>query len=136
MIVTEEWLGRYLEIKKDLDLLVDKLQALDGWKTPKLSENPTRSSSNEGLDGIIIKRDRIYRQYLKELKEAYKVILEIETFIEQVKDPMTKSIIRKRYIQGLTWRDVGDQLGIGGAACYKRVQKVMGLDIDGNKGSC
>lgn len=136
MIVTEEWLGRYLEIKKDLDLLVDKLQALDGWKTPKLSENPARSSSNEGLDGIIIKRDKIYRRYLKELKEAYRVILEIETFIEQVKDPLTKSIIRKRYIQGLTWRNVGDQLGMDGAACFRRVQRVMGLDIDDNRGSC
>lgn len=59
MIVTMEWLERYLAIKEEMKDIKARLDAIDGWKSPRLSDNPSHASSNEGLNPIII-RGRSY----------------------------------------------------------------------------
>ena len=125
MIVTMEWLGRYLAIKEEIKDIKARLDAMDGWKSPRLSDNPSHTSSNEGLDPIIIRREKLYQKYLEKLAEGYEVVLEIETFVEEVKDPMTRTIIRLKYIDGMTWREVGEAVDLDYSACYRRVEQVV-----------
>ena len=121
MIVTMEWLGRYLAIKDEIKDIKARLDAMDGWKSPRLSDNPSHSSSNEGLDPIIIRREKFYRKYLEKLAEGQKIILEIEAFLEGVKDPETRTIIRIKYIDGLTWEEVGKVVHMHRTTCYRKV---------------
>lgn len=133
MIVTMEWLGRYLAIKEEIKDIKARLDAIDGWKSPRLSDNPSHASSNEGLDPIIIRREKLYRKYLEKLAEAREVVYEIVVFLEGVKDPTTRNIIRLKYIDGLTWREVGNCLGLDHSACYRRVEEILSGSPHNNK---
>lgn len=125
MIVTMEWLGRYLAIKEEIKDIKARLDAMDGWKSPRLSDNPSHTSSTEGLDPIIIRREKLYKKYLEKLAEGCEIVLEIETFLEDVKDPLTRTIIRLKYIDALTWREVGEAVNLDYSACYRRVEQVV-----------
>lgn len=125
MIVTMKWLERYLAIKDEIKDIESRLAAIDGWKTPKLSLNPMRTNSNEGLDELIIKRNKLYMKYLKKLSQGRKIVLEIEIFIEEVKDPLTRHIIRLKYIDGLSWREVGERVHLSHVSCYQKVKSVI-----------
>lgn len=123
--MTMEWLGRYLAIKEEIKDIKARLDAMDGWKSPRLSDNPSHASSTEGLDPIIIRREKLYRKYLEKLAEGQGVILEIETFVNEVPDPLARTIIRMKYIDGMTWREVGDAVGLYYSACYRRVDQAI-----------
>lgn len=134
MIVTMEWLGRYLAIKEEIKDIKARLDAMDGWKSPRLSDNPSHTSSTEGLDPIIIRREKLYRKYLEKLAEGQGVILEIETFVEEVADPLARTIIRMKYIDGMTWREAGDLLHLDYSACHRRVEGALSNNNKNNKG--
>lgn len=136
MIVTMEWLERYISIKKECEDIKNRIDELDGWKGHGFSENPTHSTSNEGLDRIIIKREQLYKKYLKKLSKGQAVVLEIEAFLEGVKDPGTRTIIRLKYIDGYTWREVGDFLHLDYSACYRRVEAAIKNNNKNNKHLC
>lgn len=125
MIVTIAWLERYLLIKEEIEDLRNRLKAVDGWKSPRLSPNPAHTESHEGLDPIVIRRDRVHKKYLEKIREGYELMLEIETFIEEVPDPLTRTIIRLKYVDGLSWREVGDAVGLYYSACYRRVEQAI-----------
>lgn len=125
MIVTMEWLGRYLAIKEEIEVIETRLDAIDGLKSLRLSDNPSHTSNNEGIDSLLIRRGDLYRKYLEKLAEAREVVYEIVVFLEGVKDPTTRNIIRLKYIDGLTWREVGNCLGLDHSACYRRVEEVL-----------
>ncbi|WP_081585211.1 DUF1492 domain-containing protein [Kallipyga massiliensis] len=78
-------------------------------------------SSTEGLDPIIIRRKKLYQKYWDKVAEGQKIILEIEAFLEGVKDPETRTIIRIKYIDGLTWEEVGDVVHMHRTTCYRKV---------------
>lgn len=133
MIVTIAWLERYLLIKEEIEDLRNRLKAVDGWKSPRLSPNPAHTESHEGLDPIVIRRDRVHKKYLEKIREGYELMLEIETFIEEVPDPLTRTIIRMKYIDGMTWREVGDLLHLDYSACHRRVEGALSNNNKNNK---
>lgn len=126
-----EWLERYLAIKDEIKDIKTRLDAIDGWKSPRLSDNPSHTSSNEGLDPIIIRREKLYRKYRDKVAEGQKTILEIEAFLEGVKDPETRTIIRLKYIDGLTWEEVGEAVHMHRTTCYRKVLCELGKERPG-----
>ena len=131
MTITMEWLERYLAIKDEIKDIKTRLDAIDGWKSPRLSDNPSHTSSNEGLDPIIIRREKLYRKYRDKVAEGQKTILEIEAFLEGVKDPETRTIIRLKYIDGLTWEEVGEAVHMHRTTCYRKVLCELGKERPG-----
>ena len=123
MLVTMTWLERYLAILDELDDLETRIARIDGQGSQGFSPNPTRTFNIGGIDQLLVKREKLYKIYLKKLKRGREIVLEIEAFLEQVEDPMTRRIIRLKYIDGLTWRDVGDEVHMDPSSCYRKVKR-------------
>lgn len=102
-----------------------RLDAIDGWRSLELSPNPVHTNSISTLDEIIIKRDKLYREYLRKLNRSRAMVLEIEWFLDHIDDPVARTIIRLKYIDGLTWEEVGETIRLHRTTCYQKVCRLL-----------
>lgn len=64
-------------------------------------------------------------RYEKIDKELAGMITEIEAFISEVSEPRIRTILRLKYIDGLSWRSIGHRYGKNQGWVYKKVQKYL-----------
>lgn len=50
------------------------------------------------------------------------MIDEIEVFISGVQDPRIRTILRLKYVDGKTWRDIGRRYGKGASWAFKKIE--------------
>ena len=53
------------------------------------------------------------------------LMAKIESWIGEVKDPLQQRILRLRYIDALSWRDVGDRMGYVPDYCIRLANKAI-----------
>ena len=62
--------------------------------------------------------------------ELTKKLLEVEEYIEGIEDSRVRTIIRLRYIEGMTWQQVADYMG--GEHTEDSVRKAAGRFLEKN----
>lgn len=121
-----ETLERYRALREEADDLKNRLEALNGMCSPSLDGNPQHTNETHGLDELVLKREKLRRLYYKKLNKSRSLLIEIETFLDDVKDPETRTIIRHKYIDGMTWEDVGVAVKRDFSGCRKKVLQLFG----------
>lgn len=83
------------------------------------------------------KRREILQHRLQRYKditdELIGMVETIEAFITDVPDPRIRTILRLKYIDGRTWRDIGRRYGKGGAWAFKKVETYFLKTVDEEK---
>lgn len=116
--MTKERLRRYQAIKRESDQIKDKIAeveaALYAPKIPKMSGMPATPSSRQGsaLEALAIHHIELQGLYRTRLAELATEQLEIEKAIESL-EPTERSLMRFRYIDGLTWEEVCVRINYG-----------------------
>lgn len=124
-----ETLKKYRPIAAEADELKKRIESMDGLHSPAISDNPTHTNETHGLDEIVIKRHKLYRQYLKKLKRCQDMLLEIERYLDTVTDPEVRILIRYKYLDGMTWEETGRELKMAPSWCRRKVLHALGEDI-------
>lgn len=124
-----ETLKKYRPIAAEADELKKRIESMDGLHSPAISDNPTHTNETHGLDEIVIKRHKLYRQYLKKLKRCQDMLLEIERYLDTVTDPEVRILIRYKYLDGMTWEETGRELKMDPSWCRRKVLHALGEDI-------
>lgn len=124
-----ETLKKYRPLVVEADELKKRIESMDGLHSPTISDNPTHTNETHGLDTIIIKRHKLYRQYLKKLKRCQDMLLEIEQYLDTVTDPEVRTLIRYKYLDGMTWEEAGRELKMDPSWCRRKVLYALGEDI-------
>lgn len=89
---------------KDLDALRDV-----GVRSPRLDGMP-RSGSGGGIEHQIELIDAAERRLDRERGKALKLLEAIEDLIEGLEDYRQKTLIRLRYIDGLSWEQIAQEM--------------------------
>ena len=114
-------LERYRSLCAEADDLMARLDSLDGMGSPSLDGNPQHTNETHGLDEIVLQRARLRRLYYKKLKRCQNLLIEIEMFLDTVRDPETRTIIRLKYIDGLAWEETAEVVHMHLTTCYRKV---------------
>ncbi|MDR2648837.1 MAG: hypothetical protein LBB94_03860 [Clostridiales bacterium] len=113
----KETLEKYLEIKREIKLIEQRLDKLQCQKGQIVSDTVT-GCTPERSDKHVIKITGIDMSQLRIIENNYQVLArrrkrlrametEIESFIDSVEDSKVRQIITLRYLDGLTWKAVG-----------------------------
>lgn len=122
-------LERYRSLCVEADDLMARLESLNGMGSPSLDGNPQHTNETHGLDEIVLQRSRLRRLYYKKLKRCQNLLIEIEMFLDTVRDPETRTIIRRKYIDGNTWQEIGADLHVDFSWCYRKAMRVFGEGV-------
>jgi len=118
--MTREELSRLRNIQKEIELIKRELNTItEEYVTDKVTgsrlEHPYIFTSFKisGYDsgGYSSKVMRLERKLKRKLDELMDERERLEEYIESVNDDITRMILRLRYINGLGWNQIGNELG-------------------------
>lgn len=124
-----ETLKKYRPLAAEADELKNRIESMDGLHSPTISDNPAHTNETHGLDTIVIKRHKLFRQYIKKLKRCQDMLLEIEQYLDTVTDPEVRTLIRYKYLDGMTWEEAGREIKMDPSWCRKKVLHALGEDV-------
>ena len=128
--MTKEELKNFIENKREIEIIKDKLEYLEEKKTSIKSliidDMPKGYNGDNdrigALLGEIEELINIYRE--KELK-LIKQQIQIENAIENLDDPTDRNIIRLKYIDGHTWERICVILNYSWNGIHKKHRKIL-----------
>lgn len=123
-----ETLKKYRPLAAEADELKKRIESMDGLHSPTISDNPAHTNETHGLDTIVIKRHKLFRQYIKKLKRCQDMLLEIEQYLDTVTDPEVRTLIRYKYLDGMTWEEAGREIKMDPSWCRRKVLHALGED--------
>lgn len=103
-------LHSYLDINKERSQIAAEYHALADPKGANLDGMPRGPGSGDPLAGITEKRRAVLKRYQAKLQELDVALLMIEDMIDGL-EPMERTLMRYRYIDGLKWEAVCVAIG-------------------------
>jgi DNA-directed RNA polymerase specialized sigma subunit len=120
--MTKEELSRLRNLQKEIDILEKELDNIsEQYVTDKVVGSTAfhpyilTHYNISGYDsrGYSKKVKRLQKQLQRELDKRMDERQKLEEYIESVNDDIARMILRLRYINGLGWNQIGNELGYG-----------------------
>ena len=128
--MTLKELSKYHDIKVELDDLSNRISELEMTlvKATKYSDMKVdRSFSNTSpTEEIAIKINKLKETYNNKQVNLLGELQVIENYLETITDSEVRTIMRKRFIDLLTWEQVAEQLHYSNPVPYYKVRKYLG----------
>lgn len=141
--MTKKELSQYRDLKREIQSLEKRMERLNNQDREEVKDSVTGSSSNYPyikqhyrIEGVIDNGWRIgyLSRLLNRRKEmANELLVHIEEFIGEIEDSELRQIFEMRYIDGMTWQRVAEEMGEGGEQ-YPR--KKHDRYLERQKGRC
>lgn len=96
---------------------LDRKRAIS-LKSPKLDGMP-RAGGGAGLEEQVARIDDLERRAAKSRDRALAILDEVERMEERLDDFDEKSVIRLRYIRGLSWDEIAREMKFGQRSVYR-----------------
>lgn len=107
-------LHRYRDLEAERKQLAQELEkiegAMDGLKGTNWDGMPRASGVGDPVLGVVTQHLALQERYRKQLEKLARAQSAIEDMIEGL-EPMTRQLMRYRYIDGLTWEEVCVAIG-------------------------
>ena len=98
-------LKRYLEIKDEAKQIQELRDALLSPKGANLDAMPRSSGPGDPVEAARKQREDLKKQYDRKEQELLAELAFIEAMIEGL-DPIERTLMRHRYLEGMTWEKV------------------------------
>ena len=114
--MTKERLRQYQQLKREKDMLEEKLEELESTMTSpriqKLDGMPQGQPQGGSLMDLLVEQHLTLKaMYASKLRALNDTLLDIETAIESLTDPTERNLMRLRYIDGLKWEELTYVIG-------------------------
>lgn len=114
-MTAKEYLMQYRRAEQEIDRLLEekaRWTALAEKMTPSLSGIPGGAGGGDRLGETVAKIVDLEREIgakVDELVEHYRKIGEV---VSQISDAKEREVLLRRYIQGQSWEEIGERMGV------------------------
>ncbi|NLG89792.1 MAG: RNA polymerase subunit sigma-24 [Clostridiaceae bacterium] len=136
--MTREELGKLRSIQKEVELIKKELNTItEEYVTDKVTgsmvEHPYILThfkiSGYDSEGYSSKVKRLERKLKRKLDELMDERARIEEYIESIDNATVRIILRLRYINGLGWNQIGNELGYSERQCRRKYKEFFEKDV-------
>ena len=136
--MTREELGKLRSIQKEVELIKKELNTItEEYVTDKVTgsmvEHPyiftSFKISGYDSEGYSVKVKRLERKLKRKLDELMDERARIEEYIESIDNATVRMILRLRYINGLGWNQIGNELGYSERQCRRKYKEFFEKDV-------
>lgn len=121
-------LSKYYHIKLEIKQLEDNLRELDDTAigSPILTGMPhSQGSVSNPTESLVLKKDKLLNLLKKKKEKLYDEQIKIEEFLEEVQDSTIRIIIRARFIDCKSWKQIGKELNFDRTTPYYHLKKYL-----------
>lgn len=109
------------QIEKELERVAD---LMNGPRSANLDGMPKAPGIGDPVLGVVSQRLALEERYRLQLEKLASAQADIEDMIEGL-EPMTRKLMRHRYIEGLTWEEVCVAIGYSWSQTHDRHSKAL-----------
>lgn len=113
--MTKAELKKYLPLKKeaeDLRMQAERLEEdIKSLKVTAITGMPRGNQIRDKIGELVAKVESLREEYLTKYDEALRELYKIEDVINTLDNLTERTLIRKRYIQGMRWEDICTDMG-------------------------
>ena len=126
--MTKKRLESYISMKEEISELRDKLEHLAEDTTDNSVINDYRSGFPIPQSVVGVDQHsywRYHKRYTEQIKELEKQCAEVEEYIENIQDSLTRRIFRMTFIDGYTQQTVGKILHTERSNISKKINRFL-----------
>ena len=123
-------LNKLYFLKIELKELKDEIENLSEISATSFSGMPHGSGTNDPIQQFLIKKQKLIEKLNKKLERYIEELTRIENFIDSIEDAEIRAIARLRFIENLTWEDIGVKMHLDRSVCYRKIKKyIVNMDF-------
>lgn len=127
--MTKEELKEYIETKREIKIIEEKIEFLKEKKTSIKSmiidDMPKPEPEQDRLGDLLGEIEELIDIYNKKQDKLFKQQIKIEKCIDKLEDSMDRNIIRLKYIDGYTWERICVIIGYSWNGIHKKHRKIL-----------
>lgn len=124
------WLKRYGDAREDvrrLQMEWKELQARqEGADAIKYSDMPKACLSDADLSDMMVQREKVAKRITKAMTKAYGIMNAVGAAIDEVEDPMARTVLSLRYITLRSWDDICEEMRYSWTRVHELHRKGLG----------
>lgn len=126
--MNKEDLMKYYKVKQEISQIKEKLQEIEETYTQvramKIDGMPKGNSVNDYFAQALIKIEELKDIYNQKIGRLLKMQIKIERKFELL-EPEERILARKRYMDGLKWEEVCEELNISWKTAHRLNNKIL-----------
>lgn len=128
--MTKEELKSYIENKREIEIIKDKLIYLEEKKTSIksmiINDMPKSCNiENDMIGNLLADIEDLINIYKEKELELIKQQIKIENAISKLDDPTDRNIVRLKYLDGHTWEKICVILNYSWNGIHKKHRKIL-----------
>lgn len=124
--MTIEELKKLYVIKKQIQQIEEKLSSISIMSSTSFSNNEIHThNQNSPTERIATTKIKLKENLVNKLNKLYEEELKIEKFIDEIQDVEIQMIIRMRFIDLKTWKEIGKELEYDRTSPYYKLKKYL-----------
>lgn len=128
--MTKEELKSYIENKREIEIIKDKLMYLEEKKTSIksmiINDMPKVTNiENDMIGNLLADIEDLINIYKEKELNLIKQQIKIEKAISNLEDPTDRNIVRLKYIDGHTWEKICVILNYSWNGIHKKHRKIL-----------
>jgi len=128
--MTKEELKEYIETKREIKIIEEKIEFLKEKKTSiksmVITDEPRGcNSESDRLGELLGEIEELIDVYNKKQDRLFKQQIKIEKCIDKLEDSIDRNIMRLKYIDGYTWERICVIIGYSWNGIHKKHRKIL-----------
>lgn len=127
--MTKEELKEYIETKREIKIIEEKIEFLESKKTSIksqiITDMPRGEAEQDRLGQLLIQIEELIDSYNEKQDKLLKQQLKIEKCIDKLEDSIDRNIMRLRYLEGYTWERMCVLLNYSWNGIHKKHRKIL-----------
>ena len=123
-------LNKLYYLKIDIENIKEEIKSLPTISSPQLSDMPHGTDINNPLETWLLKKEKLIEKLNQKIDKYTEELIRIENIIDTIDDIEIRTIARMRFIQNMTWEDIGEHMNYERTTCSKKLRKYIdSMDI-------
>lgn len=127
--MTKEELKEYIETKREIEIIKEKIEFLESKKTSIKSmiidDMPKSEPEQDRLGQLLIQIEELIDSYNDKQDKLLKEQLKIEKCIDRLEDSIDRNIMRLRYLEGMKWEKICVETNYSWEGIHKKHRKIL-----------
>ena len=127
--MTKEELKEYIETKREIKIIEEKIEFLESKKTSIKSmiidDMPKPEPEQDRLGELLGEIEELIEQYNKKQLRLTKQQLEIENCIDKLDNSKERNIMRLRYLEGMKWEKICVEVNYRWAQIHRHHKSIL-----------
>lgn len=135
--MTKEELKEYIETKREIEIIKEKIECLESKKTSIksqiITDMPRGEAEQDRLGQLLIQIEELIDSYNEKQDKLLKQQLEIEKCIDKLEDSIDRNIMRLRYLEGYTWEKICVEVSYKWAQVHRHHKRILETICENDK---